>query len=70
VKTQRKMNKKVREHGDTIVECIKAADELEKLIGEEVASGSLIEGSPKHNTAKKTLKDLRNSIGLAKRRGR
>lgn len=64
------MNKKVREHGDTLAECIKAADDLEKLIGEEIAAGTLIRDSPKHNTAKKTLRDLRNSIGLATRRGR
>jgi hypothetical protein len=64
------MNKKVRQHGNTIVESITAADELEKLIKEKEADGTLKPGTRDHNEAKKTLKDLRASIGLATRRGR
>jgi predicted methyltransferase MtxX (methanogen marker protein 4) len=64
------MNKKVREHGNTIVESITAADELEKIIKEKEADGTLKPGTRGYNDAKKALKELRASIGLATRRGR
>lgn len=70
MKTMRQMHKKTREHADTLAESIKAADDLEKIIDEEVTAGTLLAGSRKYNEATKALKDLRASIGLARRRTR
>lgn len=70
MKTQRRMNKKIREHGELLAEAIKTADELEKGMNSLLESGEMKPDSKEHNDAKKTLKGLRGSIGLARRRSK
>ena len=64
------MSKTSRAHKNVIAESETAADELEKLIKDEVEGGTLKVGSRDYLDYKRTLKGLRDAIGLAKRRGR
>lgn len=59
-----------REQRSSIVEAEAAEAELERVMREGLADGSMTETHPEYLRCKRALKQLRDSIGLARKRSR